>query len=295
MERSKKPLAVKLSAMLLLAISVGGEVRAQSGGGLYSRPPDIGRQETGVPEALKNVRIEQRLGEQVPLDITLRDETGQPVQLGKYFGSKPAILALVYYECPMLCSQVLNGLLGSLNTISLTAGRDFEVLIVSFDPREKPELAAAKKKSYMIRYVRPDAEQGWHFLTGDENEIRRLTDAVGFHYAFDQRTGQWAHASGIILLTPQGRVDRYFYGIQYEPRDLRLGLVEASENKIGSPVDQLLLYCFHYDPVAGKYGPVVLNIVKLAGAVTVLGLGVLLFVLWWRESRRAQRATGGVT
>lgn len=292
--RWNKRLIARGVAFLLLAGAVVG-ARAQSGGSLYKRPPEVGKQETGVPEALKNVRIEQRLDEQVPLDIKLRDETGQLVTIGSFLGRKPAILALVYYDCPMLCSQVLNGLLGSLNTVPFTAGRDFEVLVVSFDPRETPELAAGKKRSYMIRYTRPNAEQGWHFLTGDESEIRRLTDAVGFRYAFDERTKQWAHASGIILLTPQGKVARYFYGIQYEPRDLRLGLVEASENKIGSPVDQLLLYCFHYDPAAGKYGPIVLNIVRLAGALTLVGLGGLLFVLWRRGAARKSPTTGGVT
>jgi len=294
MMRSYNRLVVRGVTLLLLVGALTG-ARAQSGGGLYKRPPEVGKQETGVPEALKNVRIEQRLDEQVPLDIKLRDETGQLVTIGSFLGRKPAILALVYYDCPMLCSQVLNGLLGSLNAVPFTAGRDFEVLVVSFDPREKPELAAGKKRSYMIRYTRPNAEQGWHFLTGDESEIRRLTDAVGFHYAFDERTNQWAHASGIILLTPQGKVARYFYGIQYEPRDLRLGLVEASENKIGSPVDQLLLYCFHYDPAAGKYGPVVLNIVRLAGALTLVGLGGLLLVLWRRGAARKSPTTGGVT
>jgi protein SCO1 len=241
-----------------------------------------------LPAALRNVVIEQKLNAQVPADLVFRDESGRSIQLGEYFGSKPIILALVYYECPMLCTQVLNGLVGSLKALSFDAGAQFLVLTVSFDPRETPELAAAKKESYMGRYSRPGAAGGWHFLTGPESSIEALTQAVGFRYRYDVEKGQFAHASGIMVLTPQGKISRYFYGIEYSPRDLRLGLVEASNNRIGSPVDQLLLFCYHYDPATGKYGAVVMNFVRLGGAATVLTLGSILILFLRRDARRSQ-------
>lgn len=246
---------------------------------LYSPRPELGANGTGLPPALREVKIEQRLNEQVPLDLQFKDETGRTVQLSEYINnSKPVILSLVFYQCPMLCNQILNGLLGSLRSQSFNVGKEFEVLTVSFDPRETPELAAEKKQSYMQRYNRPGAEKGWHFLTGDRENIRRLTDAVGFQYNYDEKTNQFAHASGIMVMTPGGKLSRYFYGIEYNPRDLRLGLVEASDNKIGSAVDQLLLYCYHYDPATGKYAWVV-NIYRWGGGITVIGICVLLLSL----------------
>jgi protein SCO1/2 len=244
----------------------------------------------GLPAELKEVGIEQKLNEQLPLDLVFRDETGREVRLGQYFGRKPVILALVYYECPMLCNQVLNGLTGSLKMLSFNVGREFEVLTVSFDPRERPELARAKKETYLSSYNRAGAAAGWHFLTGDEQSIAALTRAVGFKYNYDAKTNQFAHASGIMVLTPQGKLARYFYGIEYAPKDVRLGLIEASENRIGSPVDRLLLYCFHYDPATGKYGPMVINIMRLGGLVTVIGIGALLLLL---RRRRVQSAGRG--
>jgi protein SCO1/2 len=254
---------------------------------LYSPRPELGATENGLPKALREVKIEQRLNEQVPLDLQFKDETGRTVQLQEYFNkSKPVILSLVFYKCPMLCNQILTGLLASLRTQSFDVGKEFEVLTVSFDPRETPEIAAEKKAGFIERYNRPGAEKGWHFLTGDAENIRRLTEAVGFHYNYDEKTDQFAHASGIMVLTPGGKLSRYFYGIEYFPKDLRLGLIEASDNKIGSVVDQLLLYCYHYDPATGRYGPIVMNIMRLGGVATVLGIGALLLVLRRRGSRK---------
>src|SRR5215813_8892326 len=223
---------------------------------LYGARPDTGPVASGLPKALQEVRIDQKLDQQLPLDLDLKDESGQTVKLGQYFGKRPVIVSLVYYNCPMLCTQVLNGMVSAFRTLSFTPGAEYEIVTVSFDPRETAALAAAKKEIY-VNYLpaakRAGAINGWHFLTGDEASIKRLTDAVGFHYAFDPATNQFAHASGIMLATPEGRLAQYYYGIEYSAKDLRLGLVEASANKIGSPVDQLLLYCYHYDPATGSY------------------------------------------
>ncbi|HEV2234630.1 MAG TPA: SCO family protein [Terriglobia bacterium] len=235
------------------------------------------------PKLLRDVGIDQNLNGQIPLQLTFRDETGKTVQLGDYFGQKPVILALVYYECPMLCTQVLNGLLTSLKGIPLDVGKQFNVVTVSFNPNEKPGLAMNKKRVYVGLYGRPGAPEGWHFLTGDEAPIHQLADAVGFHYAYDNAADQYAHATAIMVLTPQGKISRYFYGIDYPSSDLRLSLVEASNNKIGSPVDQILLFCYHYDPTTGKYGLVIANVLRAAAAVTALVLGTIMFLLFRRE------------
>ncbi len=247
----------------------------------------------GRPQLLRDVGIDQKLNAQVPVDLTFRDETGRAVHLAEYFGEKPVVLALVYYECPMLCTQVLNGLLRSFQSLKFDVGKQFNVVTVSINPREKPDLAKAKQDVYVGLYGRGGAAQGWHFLTGDESQIQRLAQAVGYRYAYDPQTGQYAHASGIMVLTPQGRVSKYFYGIQYAPRDLRLGLVEASANKIGSPSDELLLFCYHYDPTTGKYGLVISNVLKLASLATVLVLGILMLVMFRRE-RYTTLGKGGV-
>ena len=246
---------------------------------LYGARPGSGPVSTGLPSALKNVGIDQKLNEQVPLDAIFKDEQGHDVRLGQFFKGKPVVLSLVYYACPMLCNQVLNGMLGSFRQVSFNIGEQFEVVTVSFDPRETPDLAAAKKITYISAYNRPGAEASWHFLTGDEANIKRLTESVGFRYLWDEQTKQFAHASGIMVLTPEGKIARYFYGIEYPPKDMRLGLVEASQNKIGTPVDALMLYCYHYDPATGKYGAVVMNIVRLAGGVTFFLIVGLLLVL----------------
>jgi len=237
-------------------------------------------QNIGVrPELLKDVGIDQKLNEAIPLGLTFRDETGSPAKLSEFFGQKPVVLALVYYNCPMLCTQVLNGLDRSLKDVPMDIGKDFNVVTVSIDPSEAPRLASAKRDLYTGIYGRPGAAQGWHFLTGEESQIRQLANAVGFRYAYDADSKQFAHASAVMVLTPGGRISRYFYGITYPARDMRLGLVEASEGKIGSAVDQVLLFCYHYDPVIGKYGLLVSRVIKAGGLLTVLAIGILVVVL----------------
>jgi len=252
---------------------------------LYGGGTQVGQTASGLPKTLTNVGIDQKLNDQIPLDAVFKDEQGKEVRLGQFFGNKPVVLSLVYYDCPMLCTLVLNGMTTSFRKVSFDIGKEFEVVTVSFDPRETPQLAAAKKQGYLQHYGRPGTESGWHFLTGDEANIKRLTEAVGFRYVWDEQTKQFAHASGIMVLTPQGKIARYFYGIKYEDRDLRLSLVEASENKIGTPVDALMLYCYHYDPATGKYGMVVMRVMKLAGGVTVVLIVGMLFMLRRRSSR----------
>jgi protein SCO1/2 len=249
-----------------------------------------------LPKALTGVGIDQKLNEQLPLDLMFRNENGDEVKLGSYFGKKPVVLSLVYYQCPMLCNQVLNGMVTAFKVMAFRPGEEFDVVTVSFDPRETPALAAAKKKTY-VDYLpeakRAGAASGWHFLTGDEASIKRITDAVGFRYHWDESTDQFAHASGIFVATPQGKLARYFYGIEYAPRDLRLGLIEAAANKIGSPVDQLLLYCFHYDPATGKYGAAVMNLMRIGGVVTVIAIVGLLLALRRRGSKQIDLPAGG--
>jgi len=259
---------------------------------LFGGTPTFAQPEQVQDAILREVGIDQHLDQQLPLDLVFRDETGQPVQLGQYFGTKPVILALVYYECPMLCTLTLNGLVSALKAVSFDVGNQFNVVTVSFKPSETPQLAASKKQTYLKSYGRAGADAGWHFLTGDEANIKRLTEAVGFRYRWVPEQNQFAHAAGITVLTPSGKLARYFFGVEYAPRDLRLALVEASQEHIGSPVDQLLLYCFHYDPATGKYGAVVMNIVRLGGALTVLILGAALFIMWRHD--RGRHAPVGV-
>jgi protein SCO1/2 len=242
----------------------------------------------GIPDPLKKVGIEQRLGENLPLTAEFKDENGKLVKLGDYFGKgRPVIIALVYYECPMLCNQVLNGLTGSLKGISFDAGKEFDVVAVSFDAKEfdKPELAKNKKASYMERYGRPATADGWHFLTGTQTSIDAITEATGFKYAWDEKSDQFAHGSAIMIATPDGKVSRYFYGIDYSPRDVKLGIVESADSKVGSVADELMLYCFHYDPSTGKYGFQILSALRLAAIATVLGMGLMGFVFWRRNKR----------
>lgn len=236
------------------------------------------------PALLRDVGLDQKLGNSIPLDLTFRDEHGRDVALSQFFGEKPVILTLVYYQCPMLCTEVLNGLLRSAKDLPLEIGKDFTVITVSIDPTERPVLASVKHELYTGLYVRPGGARGWHFLTGDEAQIKALAHAVGFRYAYDSASGQFAHPSGIMLLTPEGKLARYLYGIAYPSRDLRLGLVEASQNKIGSPIDQILLYCYHYDPETGKYGLLISRVIKAAAALTVLSLGFLIAILFRREN-----------
>ena len=242
--------------------------------GILSPPANV------RPPGLKNVGIEQHLDEQIPLDLTFRDETGKTVRLGDYFGQKPVVLSLVYYRCPMLCSEVLSGMASALRILKFDIGKDFNVLTVSFDPHDTPEIATAKKAEYIKRYGRDGAAGGWHFLTGDQESIDALTKAVGFQYEYDPKTGQFAHTTAIMVLTPKGKIAQYYYGVEYAPKDLRLGLVQASHEKIGTVVDEVLLYCYHYDPATGKYGAVISRILKLAGGATILLLGGLLLILF---------------
>jgi protein SCO1/2 len=235
------------------------------------------------PSVLRDVGYDQRLGDSVPLDLTFRDEAGRPVSLRSLFRGRAVVLSLVYYECPMLCTLTLNGLGSALSVLTFDVGKDFDVVTVSFEPKETAALAAAKKKAYLARYRRPGAEEGWHFLTGDAPAIAALTSAVGFRYAWDAETRQYAHPAGLVVLTPDGRIARYMYGVEYAPRDLRLALVEASQRRIGNPVDTVLLYCYRYDPTRGRYAASVLRLVRLGGVVTVLGLAAFVLVSLRRE------------
>jgi protein SCO1/2 len=276
-----KTVAGVIVAATLTVIGTGAH--AQGVGRTAEAPGDAASAKPGI---LSKIGIDQRLNAQVPLDLPFVDESGREVRLGEYFGKRPVILALVYYECPMLCTQVLNGLVSALGTLTFDAGREFDVVAVSINPREGPGLATQKKAAYVERYGRPHTAPGWHFLTGREEDIRRLADTVGFRYAYDAEIGQYAHGAGVEVLTPKGVVSRYFYGIEYSPRDIRLGLIEASEERIGTPVDDVLLLCFHYDPATGKYGATALGMVRIGAVLTVAAFLVFLAV-----SLRRERAT----
>ncbi len=294
---SRRVFCILPSALCLMlaafCLPVAAQLGAPQGNSpLYSSRPYSPSAPSGLPTALEGVGIDQKLNQQLPLDAVFHDENGAEVKLGQYFGNKPVVLSLVYYDCPMLCTQILNGMVGAFKVMSFTPGNEYEVVSISFDPRETSALAKRKKETY-VNYLldskRAGAEKGWHFLTGDDANIKRVTEAVGFRYRFDQSTNQFAHASAIYVVTPQGKLARYFYGIEYAPRDVRLGLVEASENKIGTPVDQLLLYCYHYDPARGKYGATVINLIRGGGVLTLVGIAGLLLALRRRNSSTALR------
>jgi protein SCO1/2 len=267
-------------AISLTAVAFCFALNAGPAGAQLSDP----MQSVGVrPDLLKNVGIDQKLNQQVPLDLTFRDESGKTVQLSQYFGQRPVILSLVYYNCPMLCTQVLNGMEAAMKGLPMDAGNQFEAVTVSIDPSDRPVLASVKKQMYTGMYGRPGAAEGWHFLTGDEDQIKKLADAVGFRYAYDPDSKQFAHASAIMVVTPDGKISKYFYGIQYSPRDLRLGLVEASAGRIGTPVDSILLFCYHYDPHTGKYGLLISRLIQTAGLLTIAAIGITMLVLFRRE------------
>ena len=270
-------------ALLAALLAVTAGVCPAAAQGQVQIEPGIPVDQT--PAALSGVGYAQRLGAQVPADLTFVDETGAAVRLGDYFGTRPVVLALAYYECPMLCTQVLTGMTAGLKGLKFSAGQEFEVVVVSFDPGEGPGLAAAKKAAYVDHYDREGTSHAWHFLTGRKADIDRLADTVGFTYTYDEKTDQYAHAAGLTVLTPEGRISRYFFGIDFAPRDLRLGLVEASNRAIATPVDTALLYCFHYDPSTGTYGLVAMNVVRAAGVLTILAMG-LGWVLLRRRERR---------
>jgi protein SCO1/2 len=246
--------------------------------------PALAQQGT-APGILREVDITQNLNAQIPRDLTFRDENGEAVRLGDFFGRKPILLSLVYFECPALCTEVLNGELRTMDAISLNLGKDFDAVTVSFEPKDTPALAKAKRDVYVGQYGRPGATDNWHFLTGDQPSIDALTRTVGFHYAYDSGIRQYAHAAAIMVLTPDGRIDRYFYGVQYPARDVRLGLVEASQGKIGTLTDHALLYCYQYDPSTGKYGLIVMNVVRAGGGLTVLVLAIFMLAMFRRERK----------
>jgi protein SCO1/2 len=270
--------SVVITIGLIAGVSV---VNAQ----FLKQPPD-----PPLPAALKGVGIDQKLDQQLPLDTPFRDETGRQVNLREYFGARPVILAPVYYECPMLCTEVLNGLVRALKVLSFAPGKEFEVVAFSFNPNEQPDLAEVKKTGYVGRYGRPDTASGWHFLTGDEAAVQALTKAIGFRYRYDEPSKQYAHASAVIVATPQGKISRYFYGVEYSPRDLKFGLMEASENRIGSRVDQALLFCFHYDPSTGKYSNIVLGSLRALAGATLVAMAGLLYALIRQTGRKARQA-----
>jgi protein SCO1 len=275
-------------ALVLTAAAALAQPPRFTGADVGGPPP--GTSSELVPDVLAKVGIDQKLDAQVPLDAVFCDEQGRPVRLGDYFRSKPVVLTLVYYECPMLCTQVLNGAVGAFKTLNFTAGSEFDVVTVSFNPKETPQMAFQKKTTYINKYGRPEAARGWHFLTGKKKDIDALTTAVGFRYVFDESSQQYVHASAIMLLTPQGRVSKYFYGIEYPPKDIRLGLVEASGGRIGTPVDRVLLYCYHYDPHAGRYSMVVMNVLRLAGVATVAVIVGFIGLMWIRDRRTSKHA-----
>jgi protein SCO1/2 len=273
---------LRSAALATFVVATVGVCPASGQGRVASEP---GTPTDQRPKALEGVGYAQRLGEQVPADLAFVDETGKAVRLGDYFGPRPVVLALAYYECPMLCTQVLSGMTAGLKGLQFDAGQQFDVVVVSIDPGEGPALAAQKKAAYLAHYDREQTAGAWHFLTGRKAEIDRLAQAVGFSYTYDEKTDQYAHAAGLSILTPDGKVARYLFGIDFAPRDLRLGIVEATDRKIATPIDSVLLYCYHYDPAAGKYGLMAMKLVRTAGVAFVLAMVVGFVVLRRRERR----------
>ena len=269
----------RIAALLLAAGTLGAP----------AVPGNTGPAASAMPAALQNVGFEPPLNGQMPLDLAFRDETGRGVQLREYFAQKPVILAFVYYGCPMLCDQVEQGVVGVLRMLSFTPGRDYEVVFVSFDCRETPEMAAEKKKKALAHFRRPETDSGWHFLTGSRESVEAATKAANFRFSFDAKNNLFAHASGVLLLTPDGHISRYFYGVEYPGRDMRLGLVDASAGKIGTPIDHVLLFCYHYDPTAATYSASILKIIRLAGVLTILCLVGGILISRRRETVAAAR------
>jgi protein SCO1/2 len=268
-------------------IGIGTLLAFSVAAGAQTIPDNVGKSSAGLPVQLQNVGFEPQLNAQLPLDVNFRDESGRDVRLRDYFRSKPVLLALVYYSCPMLCNQVEQGVVGSLKMLSFNAGRDYEVIFVSFDTRETPEMAAKKKLAALSHYGRPETAPGWHFLTGKEEAVHAVTSAANFRYSFDEKHNLFAHASGIMLLTPDGRISRYFYGVEYPSRDMRLGLVDASAGKIGTPIDHLLLFCFQYNPETARYSATVLKIVRLGGILTIFTIVAGILIFRRRDARAA--------
>jgi protein SCO1/2 len=294
--QGKRRVQLRACLLVVLAAALGlSDASAQQQPGL---PGSMGFTggivASNVPPQFKEVTFAQRLDTRLPLEATFRDEQGRTVALGDFFGERPVLLSFVYYQCPLLCSQVMNGISSALKVTPFTPGEDFDVVLISFDPRDTPEAANAKKRAHLLHWDRQDTAAGWHFLTGDEATIRQVTSAAGFNYTWDEQTKQFAHVSGILAVTPDGRLSRYFYGVEYSPKELRLALVESGAGKIGSAVDELLLYCFQYDPESGRYGVVVMNVIRLAGLLTVGLIAGFILLMRRRESGRpAPTARGG--
>jgi len=276
---------------ILLPVIISGlcalaSAQNMNSGGIMAPPANV------KPPGLKDVGIRQNLNEQIPLDATFHDETGKTVRLGEYMGKKPVILNFVYLRCPMLCSELLIGLESTLKVLKFDVGKEFDVVTVSFDPTDTPALARAKKADILKRYNRAGAENGWHFLTGSQESIAAVTNAAGFQYQFDKKTGQFAHATAIMVLTPSGKLAQYYYGVDFPPKDLRLSLIQASDNKIGTVADAVLLYCFHYDPATGKYSLIIGRVIQIAGGLTILLLGGMLLLLFRRGPDHDLRRQG---
>ena len=275
--------------VLTFAFCISGSAFAQQQPGM---PGSMGHQTgivaSNVPPQFKAVTFAQRLNTQLPLDTMFKDEAGRDVRLGDYFGTRPVVLSFVYYQCPMLCSQVMNGISSALKVIPFVPGKDFDVVLVSFDPRDTPEAANAKKRAHMAHWSVQETAEGWHFLTGSEEAIRTVTASAGFTYQWDEKTGQFAHVSGVLTTTPDGRLSRYFYGVEFSPKDLRLAIADSGQGKVGSAVEELLLYCFQYDPTTGKYGLMIMNLVRLGGVVTVALMAGFVLLMRRRGTPGAQ-------
>lgn len=286
MQTTVRTTRLLLAATALAAVTTAAPAPAQQM--TSAVPPPV----TELPTELDDVGFDQRVGESLPLETSFRDASGQEITLGELFGRRPVVVAPVYFDCPMLCTMVLNGLSSSLRELAFTAGDEYEVVVFSFNPADTPEKAKEKKEVTLDRLGLPEAAPGWHFLTGDEAAIASLTEAMGFRYRYNEATGEFSHTAGIIVATPEGRIARYFFGISYPPRDVRLSMVEAADERIGSVVDQVLLFCFRYDPTTGKYSAATLNILRLLGAVTVIALAVFVIAMLRRERLRNQRTLG---
>lgn len=282
----------KISTMALSAALLASAAFALPGrSGVGDRNPSI-MPATTMPGPLREVGYDQRIGEQVPLDLAFRDEAGRNARLGDYFQKKPIILVLAYYECPMLCDMVLQGVVTTLKPLTFDAGKEFDFVVASIDPDETPEMAAEQERDIVARYGRAGGAEGFHFLTGPQASIDALTRAVGFRYVYEKDRDEYAHPAGLVMLTPEGRVSRYLFGIDFPPRDVRLGLIESTQDKLGTAVDSLLLYCYHYNPAIGRYSTTVFNILRVAAAATLIGLVTLVVVLRRRESRQAAQPMG---
>jgi protein SCO1/2 len=271
--------ALRVSLVLFVVLAFRPAVAAAQ------QSPAAGAPAAELPPILREVGFDQKLNQALPLDVELTDEHGGAVKIGDFFGKRPVVLSFVYYGCPMLCLQSLSSLAATLGVLSENPGEDFEVVSISIDPRETPSLALEKKAHYVQRSGKPSIAQGWHFLTGSEANIKRVTSAAGFRYVWDETSQQYVHPAGIVVATPQGKVSRYLFGIDYGPRDLRLALLDAQGEKVGSPLERVLLYCYHYDLATGRYSLAIMRVVRLAGAATVFSLGTLIFV-WTRRERR---------